>query len=101
MIRRKKSLKEKTTFLSVNLDCPGYHPSGRFSSISPDGKYLFFTKFADNFNKEKIKPFSRKWDNEILRENQSIHTMMLVFLKKLFLNMVLENVIQLQPAFNP
>ncbi len=51
----------------LTLDYPGYHPGGRFSRISPDGKYLFFTKMAKNTNPEKPKPFSRKWDAEILK----------------------------------
>lgn len=50
----------------LELDCPGYHPGGRFSRISPDGKYLFFTKFADTEGTGPEKSFSRKWDHELL-----------------------------------
>jgi len=53
----------------LELDYPGYHPGGRFSRISPDGKYLFFTKFADTEATGAAKSFSRKWDHELLKNN--------------------------------
>lgn len=57
---------EWTEPVEIQVDYPGYHQGGRFSRISPDGKYLFFTKMADPSLSAGIKPFARIWDHDIL-----------------------------------